>query len=320
MRPDVSFIIAAFNAEDTIVRAVRSALGQRDVEVEAIVVDDRSVDGTLARLRKVEDSRLVVLEASRNGGPGAARNLALDVARGRYVAVLDADDTVMPDRAARLIGRAQRDAAQIVVDDLAVTEEAATDGGTDVRMFGEGRLRRLQRISLADFIAGNRLFAERFSLGYMKPLMERDFIEDCGLRYDETLRIGEDYIFIATALASGARCAVEPLVGYRYHVRDGSISRVLELHHVHAMMRADETFLERNQLDSAARAAQARRTRSLREAISFLQIVQHLKERSPVKAVKTAIADPIALRHLRMPIAARLRRLAGRATGKAPGG
>ena len=65
-----------------------------------------------------------------------------------------------------------------------------------------------------------------------------------------------------------------------------------------------------HQLDAAATAAQARRTRSLEEAAAFLTLVQHLKDRAPLKAVGAALRDPVALRHLKMPIAARLRRVA----------
>jgi succinoglycan biosynthesis protein ExoO len=111
-------------------------------------------------------------------------------------------------------------------------------------------------------------------------------------------------------LAKGGRCAVEPEVGYSYHVRTGSISRVLELHHVAAMLAADRVFVGAHQLDAAAAAAQARRTRSLEEAAAFLALVQHLKDRAPLKAAVAALRDPAALRHLRMPIAARLRRVA----------
>ncbi len=135
-------------------------------------------------------------------------------------------------------------------------------------------------------------------------------MQDHALRYDETLRVGEDYILLASALAEGGRCVVEPSVGYSYHVRTGSISRVLELHHVASMLAADATFLRDHQLDASARAAQARRTRSLEEAAAFLVLVQHLKDRAPLKAVGAALRDPVALRHLKMPIAARLRRVA----------
>src|SRR5262249_18577251 len=146
--------------------------------------------------------------------------------------------------------------------------------------------------------------------GYMKPIFDRRFLEANALRYDERLRIGEDYMFLACALAKGGRCVVEPLPGYCYHIRSGSISRVLEPHHVEAMLVADEDFLRDHQLDAAARSAQARRTRSLEEAAAFLALVRHLKDRDLVKAAGVALRHPLALRHLRMPIAVRLRRLA----------
>jgi succinoglycan biosynthesis protein ExoO len=52
-----------------------------------------------------------------------------------------------------------------------------------------------------------------------------------------------------------------------------------------------------------------RRQRSLRQAASFLSVVQHLKDRAPVKALGAALRDPAAIRHLRMPLMARLQRL-----------
>jgi len=177
-------------------------------------------------------------------------------------------------------------------------------------MFTPALLERLQQMTLADFIASNLMFERTFSFGYMKPVIERRFVEENALRYPETLRIGEDYVFLASALAKGGRCIVEPQPRYAYHIRAGSISRVLELHHVEAMLAADAAFLREHQLDAAAKIAQARRTRSLEEAAAFLALVKHLKDRAPLKAIAMAISRPSALRHLRMPIAARLRRLA----------
>ena len=75
MQPDVSFVIAAFNAEASLARAVQSALDQRDVTVEVIVVDDCSSDRTVdsrPRLSRPDSVRVVALE--RNSGPGGARN------------------------------------------------------------------------------------------------------------------------------------------------------------------------------------------------------------------------------------------------------
>jgi succinoglycan biosynthesis protein ExoO len=306
MQPDVSFVIAAFNAERSIARAIDSGLAQRGVSVEIIVVDDCSGDRTVEIARRFPQHLVRVVELEDNRGPGGARNAGLELVSGRWIAVLDSDDTVHPDRLGRMIRQAETSGAQIAVDNLETVHE---DTGVRETMFSPERLEARSPITLADFIAANLLFENTFSFGYMKPVFDRRFLRNAGLRYDETLRIGEDYIFLASALASGGRCVIEPTAGYRYHLRAGSISRVLEPHHVEAMLKADATFLRHHNLDPLALAAQARRTRSLRRGASFLSLVRHLKDRAPFKAAGVALRDPAALRHLRMPIAARLRRL-----------
>jgi succinoglycan biosynthesis protein ExoO len=308
MQPDVSFIIAAFNAEATVTRAVRSALKQDDVSVEVVVVDDASVDATPDIVARIGDERVRLVRLPRNGGPGAARNAGLDHAQGRYVAVLDSDDTIHPDRMARLVRRADDAGADIVVDNIEIMDPATQRAEL---MFPRDELVRLERLDLAAFIAGNRMFDRGYSLGYMKPVLRRAFVEAHGLRYDTSLRIGEDYILVASSLAKGAVCLVEAQPGYVYHIRDGSISRVLERRHVEAILRADEAFVSSHPLDPRAREAQALRTRSLHEAASFLRLVEDIKAMAPMRALRTALRDPRAVRHLKMPIMARIKRLTG---------
>lgn len=319
MQPDVSFVIAAYNAEASIARAIESALAQQEVSVEVVVVDDRSSDRTVEIARAFAPEQVKVIALDQNRGPGGARNAGLEAAQGRWIAVLDSDDTVRPERLRRMIARAEARGAQIAVDNLEVIRDSA---GTREAMFDAALLEARPELTLADFIAANIMFESTFSFGYMKPVFERRFLEQHRLRYDEALRIGEDYIFLASTMAQGGRCVVEPGVGYAYHIREGSISRVLELHHVEAMLKADAAFLEQHRLDPRSALAQTRRTRSLSQAASFLKLVKHLKARSPLQAAATALRDPAALRHLGMPIAARLRRLAttlqpGRASSEA---
>jgi succinoglycan biosynthesis protein ExoO len=152
------------------------------------------------------------------------------------------------------------------------------------------------------------VFESRFNFGYLKPIFQRRFLDENRLRYDEKLRIGEDYILLASALASGGRCVVEPTIGYVYHIRTGSISRVLELHHVQAMASADAAFAAAHAMDDRAQVAFARRGRSLRKAAAFLSLVQHIKARAPLKAILAALSHPAAIGHMSMPIAVRLRR------------
>ena len=143
----------------------------------------------------------------------------------------------------------------------------------------------------------------------MKPVFRRQFLEFHGLHYDEALRIGEDYIFLASALAKGGRCVVEPLPAMPI-----TFARVDLAGARTASCAGDAPRRRGIPSQPCARPArleaQARRTRSLKEAASFLSLVQHLKDRSPLKATIAALRDPSALRLLKMPLIARLRRLA----------
>ena len=75
------------------------------------------------------------------------------------------------------------------------------------------------------------------------------------------------------------------------------------------MLAADAEFLKNHRLDEASMAAQNRRHRSIEDARSFIILVDQIKARSLAGAMKTAWRNPAAIRHLRMPIAVRLRRL-----------
>ncbi|MCM2504074.1 glycosyltransferase [Aureimonas altamirensis] len=310
MQPDVTFVIAAWKAADTLPAALHSALAQAGVEVECVVADDCSGDGTADAARALRDARIKIVSLDRNGGPGAARNAAMRLATGRWLAVLDCDDSVRPDRLARMIARGERMDAEIVVDNIEIAEN-----GRSHPMFPEALLRRTPDISLEAFILSNRMFRSRFNFGYMKPILRRDFVLEHGIRYPDGLRIGEDFIFLASAMAHGGRCVVEPEAGYVYAVRQGSISRVLHAHHVEALIAADAAFLAAHRLSGPESAAMAAHRKSLDDAAAFLEVVRHIKDRSIVGALRQGLANPMALAHLRMPIAARLQRLARPATG-----
>lgn len=305
LTPDVSVVIAAFNAADTIERAIESALSQINVSVEVIVADDCSSDDTRERVSAIRDPRVKLIALEHNKGPGGARNAAIAAARGRWIAVLDSDDIFKPMRLFRLLERAKEQKAQIVVDNLDVVDME----NHRRTMFLEETLARLEFIDLAAFIRSNVIFRAEHNFGYMKPMFERAFLTDKGLWFDESLRIGEDYLLLASALAEGAVCAIEPTAGYVYYIREGSISRVLRLEHVNAMLAADRGFVQRYPLKGAALAAQKMRTNSLKEAHAFVSLIDSLKARSITGALKAALAKPVALRHLRMPIAMRLRRM-----------
>jgi succinoglycan biosynthesis protein ExoU len=118
---DVCVIIAAFNAQETIGRAVKSALLQ-DYIREVFVVDDSSQDDTANRARAQDDGsgRLSVVTLAGNRGPAAARNAALQRSRSAYVCTLDSNDYLMPQRISRLVTAAGASTWDMIADNILI--------------------------------------------------------------------------------------------------------------------------------------------------------------------------------------------------------
>lgn len=96
----VSVIMPAYNASRFIREAVQSALGQSHRNIELIVVDDASSDDTAEVVRRevAIDGRVRLLDNRFGKGAAGARNTAIEQARGRYIAFLDADDVWYPEK------------------------------------------------------------------------------------------------------------------------------------------------------------------------------------------------------------------------------
>src|SRR5438874_4257509 len=96
----VSVIIPAYNAEETIERAVMTVVNQTRPPLEIIVVDDASTDGTRDVVRRLAkaDPRVKLLENPTNRGPSGSRNRGFKAALGEWVAIQDADDAWVETR------------------------------------------------------------------------------------------------------------------------------------------------------------------------------------------------------------------------------
>jgi succinoglycan biosynthesis protein ExoU len=220
---DVGVIIPAHNAEATIARAVSSALREPEAR-EVIVVVDGATDRTADAARATDDGtgRLQVIELPVSGGPAAARNRALAASRAAWVCPLDADDYFLPGRLGRL--RAETGYCDFVADDLLRVIEGRLHDAPHP-MIGE-RLNLPICLSFEAFVRGNisRASLPRAELGFLKPLIRRSFLDGRQLGYDERLRLGEDFVLYARALALGAKFKILPPCGYIAVERASSIS------------------------------------------------------------------------------------------------
>lgn len=304
--PDFSIIITSYNVKDYIDRAIQSALSQESVLLEIICVDDASTDGTWEILQSYKDERIRTFRLNDNSGPSVARNYAIAHATGKYIAVLDGDDILLPGRMKRILETTRSQECDICIDNLTVFNEA---DNAKKPMFDPARLKRLNPLSLTEFILGNQLFKNGYTLGYTKPVLNREFLKSNELHYDPEIRIGEDYCLLAAALAKGAHCIILAEEGYQYTVRKGSISHRLTLQDVTRMQELDAKLWAQHTLSSTAQSAQQQRSNGLKRAAYFLQLVDAIKTKDYVNACYIALRHPSCIWLLHMPISVRIKRL-----------
>jgi len=188
--PTVSVVMPAFNAERYLHRAIDSVLRQTLADLELLVVDDGSSDGTVALAQSYaeRDPRVRVL-TQRNAGPGPARNTGFGAARGRLFAFLDSDDewdeTFLEENAGVLAARPDVD----VVVGNARCRGGARDGQPCRPLRRDGQL-----ITLAEILA------DETSL-FIMAVFRREVVDAIG-GFDAALFTNEEYeMWIRAALA-----------------------------------------------------------------------------------------------------------------------
>jgi len=310
--PEISVVMANYNGSRHLAAAIRSLQHQTFQSWELIFVDDLSSDDSVAAAVAAADGdpRVAILQQSTNLGPAAARNRAIGRARGNWIAVFDSDDIMRPQRLEALLDRARRDAAAIVVDDLLLfSEQSATPKNFLPRNFA----REPRWIGLAEFIDSNRLHSRVPDLGYLKPFIAMNLLRDSRVRYDERLRIGEDYDFMARLLAHGARMRLEPEAHYLYRRHPNSTSYRLKREHILALIEADRRFAsETRPLTPEEAMALDRRTQSLHSLLLYDRVVTLTKAGHYREAASTGLGAPRIWPLLVRPIRARASRLYAR--------
>jgi glycosyltransferase involved in cell wall biosynthesis len=118
--PVTTVLMPAYDAHATVRESVESVLAQTVDDLEIVVVDDASRVPIATALRGVDDPRLRVIRRDRNGGPCAARNDALRVARSPLVSQLDADDLWQPDYLESVLPRLEDPAVGLVYSNVAI--------------------------------------------------------------------------------------------------------------------------------------------------------------------------------------------------------
>jgi succinoglycan biosynthesis protein ExoO len=244
------------------------------------------------------DPRIKCVKLPHNVGVGGARNAALAHATGTWITILDADDWYEPKRVEALLAAATAQNADLIADNLKIYDHVRKQVVTQTQ-HGDGK--GPTPLTARMFFDGDNPL-RRHPTGFIQPLMRRKFIEDNKIVYDQTHRVGEDFLFVASLLLCGARAFVIPEAYYVYVHRispttrkispnsHSSVAAVFSL-----MVRGCNELLEKYgaRMDEETRRALLRRRWILERASLYQDMRAYIRHRRFLPALRIAITQPV---------------------------
>ena len=209
--PSVSVIVPVYNGERFVAECLDSIARQRLDDIEIIIVDDGSIDSTAAICSDfVAAEPRARLVQKRNGGVSAARNSGLDIARGEYIAFIDADDWVTEDGLWHLLQEARSSGADIVIGDYLVV-----DGERQSRCI-------VPVVETAEQLLCAVLSGESHA-AFWNKLVRRDLFVRA--RFPEGVAYLEDAVVLSRILADpSTRASFVDEVVYAYRLHPGAVT------------------------------------------------------------------------------------------------
>ncbi|MFA6086660.1 glycosyltransferase family 2 protein [Mucilaginibacter sp.] len=174
---NISVIIPLYNSEDTIIQAINSILKQTyETQLEIIIVNDGSKDNSLQVVTDFcRDLPNVIIIDQANGGAQMARNAGLRIAKGDWIALLDADDCWLPNKLEKQF--------EILNDNIHIDFLGCNRNDEVIKVLWSKK-DKLSKIEFKDLLV--KMYPQTSTV-----VFKRNVLNDVGL-YDETLRYGED--------------------------------------------------------------------------------------------------------------------------------
>ncbi len=206
--PEISVIVAAYNAERSIARCLESILGQSLRDFELIVLNDGSTDATQAVIDRYDDPRLRSV-VQQNCGVALTRQRGLEMAQGRFSIFVDADDWIEADMLEGMLRRQEETDADMVICDL-------------VEEFGDRRVRKPQDPGTADPETLQWKLLNELHAGMVNKLIRHSLYRQFGLSFLGGVNCCEDQLLLIRLLSHPLRTAY---VGKAYYHYDKSINK-----------------------------------------------------------------------------------------------
>jgi glycosyltransferase involved in cell wall biosynthesis len=283
--PGVSVIMPVYNGARTLMESVDSVLQQTYHDLELIICDDASTDETGDILNKIRDDRVHVIYNLNNLGQGLSKDRAINLARSIWIAVIDADDTWMPNRLETFLNLADGNEDNIIFDDIMECHDTSS-GMIPWRVIHGKYAFDGNGIEAAKVVIDKFLISERLLI---KPLLPLSYIKQYNVHHSGR-KFGEDAEFFIMLLSHGLQLLYIPKAMYYYRITPGSMTGSTERS---GMMR--EVLENSINLFNHAPAVQA----ALRKKIvmvtrdeRYLPVIWALKKNEFVKALRLVCQSP----------------------------
>lgn len=233
----VSIIIPIYNAEEHIESMLRSVAEQSFTDFEVIMIDDGSTDSSAETAKKFQDQHPhFYYYFQNNAGVSAARNKGIEMAKGKYLCFIDADDAVSPQYLQDFIDHYENAQTLLIQD---ITRIGSVEEVPHFFNF------KSEKIATTDW--QTLLSRPEYLIGYpFNKFFEADIIKAHHLIFDTKVSMGEDKIFFTEYLNHIKYLKFLPCSNYRYYFHEGSAVTKKHNYQSHALFLANEAeFLKK---------------------------------------------------------------------------
>lgn len=307
MQPEVSVIMTAYNTEAYIAKAIETVLAQSFKNIELVVVDNGSVDRTREIIQsfQAKDKRVNLVVNQKNLGVSGGFNTALRAAKGKWVAIVDSDDWIEPQRFARLLHIASAENADMIADDLYLIRDGeASPWSTLICQSGES-ITQVTHIDPVYFVATDIYRKQCLHLGLTKPLIKREFLLQHGLEFNNNISVIVDFCLYLESLLKGARYILVPEPYYYYRSRSSSmVASYDKVKNLQQCSDITSQFLKREEVKNNPQLKQAllRNLGVLQRNLAYERVVQPLKHKKWLTGVQQMVKNPYFFWHFLLEI------------------
>jgi glycosyltransferase involved in cell wall biosynthesis len=200
--PSVSVVMSVYNSENYLREAIDSVLNQSFSDFEFIIINDGSIDNSPSIINSYSDKRIVLIENDENKGLIYSLNKGIEIAKGKFIARMDADDICLPKRLELQVAEFNANPNAIIV-------------GSDYYLLNGDKETYIKNRNDSDYQKAVLLFTPCFC---HPTVMMKNIFSDKNICYDKDYVHAEDYKLWTDLYAFGEFLNVDkPLLKYRHH-------------------------------------------------------------------------------------------------------